>query len=101
MAHTGMALARGIASAYRLMGKNRPGAVIGFGGYPSFPPVLAARMRGIPTALHELDMRIVTDARGFPSGPMTLPRRRICWPVPTRWAGCVSIRRESLSFCDR
>ena len=53
IAHTGITLARGVAHAFKLMGSSRPAAVVGFGGYPSFPPVLAARMRGIPTALHE------------------------------------------------
>jgi UDP-N-acetylglucosamine:LPS N-acetylglucosamine transferase len=27
--------------------------VAGFGGYPSFPPLVAARLRGVPTVLHE------------------------------------------------
>jgi UDP-N-acetylglucosamine--N-acetylmuramyl-(pentapeptide) pyrophosphoryl-undecaprenol N-acetylglucosamine transferase len=31
----------------------RPSAVIGFGGYPTFPPLLAAKLKGIPTAVHE------------------------------------------------
>lgn len=31
----------------------RPAAVIGFGGYPSMPTVLAARSMGIPYVLHE------------------------------------------------
>ena len=31
----------------------KPSAVIGFGGYPTFPPLIAARLRGIPTAVHE------------------------------------------------
>jgi UDP-N-acetylglucosamine--N-acetylmuramyl-(pentapeptide) pyrophosphoryl-undecaprenol N-acetylglucosamine transferase len=31
----------------------RPGAVVGFGGYPAFPPLFAATLRKIPTALHE------------------------------------------------
>ena len=31
----------------------KPGAVVGFGGYPAFPPLVAATLRGIPTALHE------------------------------------------------
>ncbi len=53
MAKTGVALARGVRQAYALMGKSRPAAVAGFGGYPSFPPLVAARMRGIPTLLHE------------------------------------------------
>ena len=30
-----------------------PNAVIGFGGYPAFPALLAAGSRGIPTLLHE------------------------------------------------
>jgi UDP-N-acetylglucosamine--N-acetylmuramyl-(pentapeptide) pyrophosphoryl-undecaprenol N-acetylglucosamine transferase len=30
-----------------------PDAVVGFGGYPAFPSLLAARARGIPTVLHE------------------------------------------------
>ena len=31
----------------------RPDAVIGFGGYPTFPPFLAASLAGIPGILHE------------------------------------------------
>ena len=53
MAATGIKLTRGVAAAFKLMGQSRPAAVVGFGGYPSFPPLLAARMRGIPTILHE------------------------------------------------
>ena len=33
--------------------KMRPTAVVGFGGYPSFPCVFAAQWMGIPTVLHE------------------------------------------------
>ncbi len=46
-------LARGIWASWRLLGRVRPAAVVGFGGYPCFPPLLAARLRGLPTALHE------------------------------------------------
>jgi UDP-N-acetylglucosamine--N-acetylmuramyl-(pentapeptide) pyrophosphoryl-undecaprenol N-acetylglucosamine transferase len=53
MAKTAWILALGIRAAYRLIGEVRPSAVVGFGGYPSFPPLVAARMRGIPSALHE------------------------------------------------
>src|SRR6266700_2179499 len=31
----------------------RPAAVVGFGGYPTIPPVLAATLRRIPTIIHE------------------------------------------------
>lgn len=50
---TAIALSRGVAAAYALLGRVKPGALVGFGGYPSFPPIVAARMRGIPAALHE------------------------------------------------
>ncbi len=53
VAAAGWQLTRGILAAYRLLGEVRPGALVGFGGYPSFPPLVAAKLRGIPTALHE------------------------------------------------
>lgn len=53
LARTGWMLSRGILKAYRLLGRLRPVAVVGFGGYPSFPPLVAASLRNIPTALHE------------------------------------------------
>jgi UDP-N-acetylglucosamine--N-acetylmuramyl-(pentapeptide) pyrophosphoryl-undecaprenol N-acetylglucosamine transferase len=46
-------LLRGIAAAFKLLGEVRPGAVVGFGGYPAFPPLVAARLRRIPSAVHE------------------------------------------------
>lgn len=53
MVKTGLTLARGIMAARRLLKSLRPAVVVGFGGYPTFPPLLAARQLGIPTALHE------------------------------------------------
>jgi UDP-N-acetylglucosamine--N-acetylmuramyl-(pentapeptide) pyrophosphoryl-undecaprenol N-acetylglucosamine transferase len=52
-ARTGWMLMRGVAAAFKLLGEVRPGAVIGFGGYPAFPPLVAAKMRRIPSAVHE------------------------------------------------
>jgi UDP-N-acetylglucosamine--N-acetylmuramyl-(pentapeptide) pyrophosphoryl-undecaprenol N-acetylglucosamine transferase len=52
-ARAALTLSRGIASAYTLLGRLAPSAVVGFGGYPTVPPLLAARMRIIPTAIHE------------------------------------------------
>jgi UDP-N-acetylglucosamine--N-acetylmuramyl-(pentapeptide) pyrophosphoryl-undecaprenol N-acetylglucosamine transferase len=46
-------LARGIAASLKLMREVNPGAVVGFGGYPAFPPLVAARLRKVPSALHE------------------------------------------------
>ena len=53
VAKTGLALMSGVRVAYTLLGKVRPAAVIGFGGYPTFPPLVAAKLRRIPTAIHE------------------------------------------------
>jgi UDP-N-acetylglucosamine--N-acetylmuramyl-(pentapeptide) pyrophosphoryl-undecaprenol N-acetylglucosamine transferase len=47
------ALGLGAAQAFRLLGRIGARAVVGFGGYASFPTVLAAQARGIPTAIHE------------------------------------------------
>ncbi len=48
-----MLLARGIGASLKIIGAAKPAAVVGFGGYPSFPPLVAARLRGVPTLLHE------------------------------------------------
>lgn len=46
-------VAKGRAQAKRLYTEHRPDAVIGFGGYPAFPALLAASALRIPTVLHE------------------------------------------------
>ena len=50
---TSWTLARGILAARRVLADVKPAAVVGFGGYPSFPPLIAARSRRIPSVLHE------------------------------------------------
>ena len=47
------AVARGRAQAKRLYREHAPDAVVGFGGYPALPALLAASARKIPTVLHE------------------------------------------------
>jgi UDP-N-acetylglucosamine--N-acetylmuramyl-(pentapeptide) pyrophosphoryl-undecaprenol N-acetylglucosamine transferase len=47
------AIVKGRAQAKRLYGEHRPDAVVGFGGYPAFPSLLAASSMKIPTVLHE------------------------------------------------
>jgi UDP-N-acetylglucosamine--N-acetylmuramyl-(pentapeptide) pyrophosphoryl-undecaprenol N-acetylglucosamine transferase len=60
-----------------LLGDIRPNAVIGFGGYPTIPPLLAASLRRIPTLIHEqngvmgranrlLAARVTAIATSFP-----------------------------------
>ena len=43
----------GRALALKLFEEVKPAAVIGFGGYPAFPALLAARSAGVKSAVHE------------------------------------------------
>jgi len=43
----------GIWRAWRILGEVKPKVAVGFGGYSSFPTMVAAKLRGIPTALHD------------------------------------------------
>lgn len=46
-------LGAGYVGALAMLRQIAPRAVIGFGGYPTLPPVIAARTLRIPTAVHE------------------------------------------------
>ena len=46
-------LAKGYFRARRLLEMVQPDVVVGFGGYPTLPPLMAARSLAIPTVLHE------------------------------------------------
>jgi UDP-N-acetylglucosamine--N-acetylmuramyl-(pentapeptide) pyrophosphoryl-undecaprenol N-acetylglucosamine transferase len=48
-----MDLALGGMQSRRLLAALKPAAVVGFGGYPSVPPMMAAASLGIPTIIHE------------------------------------------------
>ncbi|MCO5730298.1 undecaprenyldiphospho-muramoylpentapeptide beta-N-acetylglucosaminyltransferase [Rhizobium sp. SSA_523] len=43
----------GMRAARRLIARLKPQAVIGFGGYPTVPPLLAATGLGVPSMIHE------------------------------------------------
>jgi UDP-N-acetylglucosamine--N-acetylmuramyl-(pentapeptide) pyrophosphoryl-undecaprenol N-acetylglucosamine transferase len=53
LARTGALIGAGTVKAWLLIGRLRPAAVVGFGGYPTIPPVLAATFRGVPTVIHD------------------------------------------------
>jgi len=53
LARTGIMLAAGTAVALNLMRRLKPAAVVGFGGYPTVPPLIAARLFGIPGIIHD------------------------------------------------
>jgi UDP-N-acetylglucosamine--N-acetylmuramyl-(pentapeptide) pyrophosphoryl-undecaprenol N-acetylglucosamine transferase len=44
---------KGMRAARSLFTRLRPKAVVGFGGYPTVPPLLAASSMGIPSVIHE------------------------------------------------
>ncbi|OLP56532.1 undecaprenyldiphospho-muramoylpentapeptide beta-N-acetylglucosaminyltransferase [Rhizobium rhizosphaerae] len=66
----------GLRVAKKIMRKIRPKAVVGFGGYPTVPPLMAASSLSIPTMVHEqnavmgrankaLAARVLAIAGGF------------------------------------
>ncbi|MDP3693268.1 undecaprenyldiphospho-muramoylpentapeptide beta-N-acetylglucosaminyltransferase [Bradyrhizobium sp.] len=67
LARTGMLLAAGTAVSLNLMRRLRPRAVVGFGGYPTLPPLLAARLFGVPGIIHEANA-VLGRANRFLSG---------------------------------
>ncbi|MGF1649177.1 MAG: undecaprenyldiphospho-muramoylpentapeptide beta-N-acetylglucosaminyltransferase [Hyphomicrobiaceae bacterium] len=90
LAKTSFQLAKGLRQARHLISEVNPAAVIGFGGYPSFPPVMAAIVSGVATAIHEqnavlgranklLAKRVAAVATSFPDVQHTenLPPGRV------------------------
>ena len=57
LAKTATVLGYGVAKAWLKLGSIKPAIVVGFGGYPSIPTVLAASLRGIPTLIHGTERR--------------------------------------------
>lgn len=73
-----LTLGRGTLSALLLIRRLKPLCVVGFGGYPTVPPVLAASILKVPAILHEqnavmgranrfLAGRVQKIATGFPN----------------------------------
>jgi UDP-N-acetylglucosamine--N-acetylmuramyl-(pentapeptide) pyrophosphoryl-undecaprenol N-acetylglucosamine transferase len=70
-------LGLGVVSALALVRRLKPAVVVGFGGYPTVPPLIAAWLLGRPGILHEqnavmgranrfLSPRVTAIATGFP-----------------------------------
>lgn len=79
----GLKLGWGTLGAMRPLRRLKPDAVVGFGGYPTVPPLIAASIVGIPTIVHEqngvmgranrlLARRASLIATGFP-GVRSIP----------------------------
>jgi UDP-N-acetylglucosamine--N-acetylmuramyl-(pentapeptide) pyrophosphoryl-undecaprenol N-acetylglucosamine transferase len=74
----------GAMKSLLLLRRVRPVAVVGFGGYPTLPPVLAATLRRIPTVIHDanavmgranrmLSSRVTAIATSFPGMTLDAP----------------------------
>jgi UDP-N-acetylglucosamine--N-acetylmuramyl-(pentapeptide) pyrophosphoryl-undecaprenol N-acetylglucosamine transferase len=46
-------LTKGVCKAIKILKEFRPDVVVGFGSYHSLPPLIAAKMLGVPIVLHE------------------------------------------------
>ncbi len=89
MALAGLTLGRGVVGSLGLLRRLKPALVVGFGGYPTVPPLIAAQLSGVPTIIHEqngvmgranrlLARRARLIATGFPEVggvPATAARR--------------------------
>jgi UDP-N-acetylglucosamine--N-acetylmuramyl-(pentapeptide) pyrophosphoryl-undecaprenol N-acetylglucosamine transferase len=78
-------LPAGFVQAFKLVGRHRPNVVLGVGGYSSGPVLLAAKLRGVPTLIHDSNAfpgltnrilaRVVTAAAiAFPAAAPRLKR---------------------------
>ncbi len=53
MAKAALMLGQGTLKAASAIRRLKPAAVVGFGGYPTVPPVIAASLLKVPTVIHE------------------------------------------------
>lgn len=96
LAKTFWKLWRGVRVASTVIARIRPAAVVGFGGYPTLPPLYAATRRGRPTLIHEqnavmgranraLAARVTAIAGGFlPEDASVAGRKTITTGNPVR-----------------
>ncbi|QKK23100.1 undecaprenyldiphospho-muramoylpentapeptide beta-N-acetylglucosaminyltransferase [Rhizobium hidalgonense] len=86
----------GMRAAKKLIQRLKPVIVVGFGGYPTVPPVLAATRLGVPAMIHEqnavmgrankaLATRVQGIAGGFlPEGGGAFPEKTVTTGNPVR-----------------
>lgn len=98
LAKTALILGRGYMRARKLIRTLRPAAVIGFGGYPTLPPMFAATQLRVPTVIHDqnavmgrankqLSPRVTAIATSFPGvldGDPALSKKAVFTGNPVR-----------------
>ncbi len=75
-ARASLTLGAGLAAAAVKLSRIKPRAVVGFGGYPTVPPLLAAWLLRIPTILHEQNA-VMGRANRFLSPRVNADRLRL------------------------
>ncbi|PBB34691.1 undecaprenyldiphospho-muramoylpentapeptide beta-N-acetylglucosaminyltransferase [Mesorhizobium sp. WSM3868] len=87
---------QGVRQAGRVIARIKPDAVVGFGGYPTLPPLYAATRRKVPTLIHEqnavmgrankaLSSRVDAIAGGFlPEGESAAGAKTVTTGNPVR-----------------
>lgn len=101
----------GLRAARRLITRLKPKAIVGFGGYPTVPPLLAATQMGVPSIIHEqnavmgranrmLASRVKAIAGGFlPEGTGVFAERTVTTGNPVRPA-VIEAAKASYSALD-
>lgn len=98
LARTAFTIGSGLMKALRLLGREKPAAVVGFGGYPTLPPLMAATWKRIPTVIHDanavmgrankmLAPRVTAIATSFPrtlKDDSALAAKETCTGNPVR-----------------
>ncbi len=88
-------LGLGVMQCRGLVRRVNPAVVVGFGGYPTVPPVLAASMLGVQTIIHDqnavmgranrfLAKRVTRIATGFPLKNSPFPEKTVQVGNPVR-----------------
>ena len=91
----GIRLLQGTREAWSLLRQIKPHIVVGFGGYPTVPPILAATLQTIPTIIHEANAvmgranrflagRVTSIATGFPMPEADYPDKTVFTGNPVR-----------------
>lgn len=98
MGRAGLAIFKGVLQARAALSELKPAIVVGFGGYPSLPALLAAISQGRRTMIHEqnavmgranrlLARRVTAVASAFPTlmkAPQAVQRRAVTVGNPVR-----------------
>lgn len=67
LARTAFMLGYGTLVAVNAIRRLKPSAVVGFGGYPTLPPLMAAKLLGVPGVIHDANA-VLGRANRFLSG---------------------------------